>query len=173
MGAYFQDGCWCCIIKKSRLAISHGISLHLIKFEFFYLPHLIRSTFNQNQTIQILIYRSWQIFSRKMASVFNFLKTFLIPNVKAQDDVSNPQEELKVFNKLFIFFEIQFLEVMLYSTHQPFVKLQSFHLNRKSVVSGRKLQLTTKNCKRVMTALILEQKLKRHVPKNFLTTWMH
>ncbi|XP_055308942.1 cytochrome b-c1 complex subunit 6, mitochondrial-like [Sitodiplosis mosellana] len=30
-----------------------------------------------------------------MASVFCFIKAALIPSVKAQDDVSNPQEELK------------------------------------------------------------------------------
>lgn len=41
--------------------------------------------------------------SSKMASVFNVFKTFLIPSVKAQDEASNPQEELKVFIFLFTF----------------------------------------------------------------------
>lgn len=34
-----------------------------------------------------------------MASVFNFFKAVLIPQVKAQDEAPNPQEELKVFTK--------------------------------------------------------------------------
>lgn len=41
-----------------------------------------------------------------MALIFNFFKAKLIPSVKAQDDVPNPQEELKVFQEKFTFRKI-------------------------------------------------------------------
>lgn len=52
----------------------------------------IKEVFNET-----FIYRSIGLLIKlKMASFVNFLKAALIPSVKAQEDVVNPQEVLKV-----------------------------------------------------------------------------